>query len=439
MPRKGFGPRPVTLLSTRDRIVYDALVHELRRGLPAESRSPENWAAFRAFGKSTGRGSAKYIVSLDIASMYEYVDHAVLRRELLVQTMDVAHVEATVGLLGEAFGAGRGLPQMTSSSDILADAYLAILERSLRRHGYPLSRYADDFRVLAADWATANHIIEQAAEVARSIGLVLSAEKTSIKKASKFADEDAELQRVLNKYFAAAQADLESFDDLMDWYVEPREAEPLDEESAMEEAFHRVLRDWNRGGTASGIPSQLVAKALRSLRNAANRMSNKGLTQLVFIDPLKLSSVILYLRARPEEVAHNWRTARKLAEMKRQSPWAKLWLLTYCSELPYLPDNRNARFLRGWAKLQLKDGHEVVRAEAAWTLASWGFMSERRIAELFGSATSISRPGIAAAWGRTGASAAGSLSMAIKGASPLYSDAFEWGGEVRASVLERTS
>lgn len=439
MPRKGFGPRPITLLSARDRIAYDALVNELRPSLPPESRSPENWAAFKAFGRTAIDGSAKYVVTLDIASMYEYVDHAILRRELLVQTMDVPRVEATIELLGEAFGSPRGLPQMMSSSDILADVYLTILERALLRHGYAVARYADDFKVLSSDWATANRIIERAAEVARSIGLILSAEKTSIHKVTKLADDEAVLQAVLDKYFAAAQADLTTFEQLMDWYGEPVAEEELpDDQVAMSEAFRRVIKDWTTRRGGSGIPSQLVAKALRSLRNAPDRVKDRTLTQLVFIDPLRLSSVILYLRARAEEPADNQRSASRLAAMERQSPWAKLWLLTYCSELKLDESAKHGRRLRAWVSRQLEDEHEVVRAEAAWTMSRWGMLNERHLARLFGLATSITRSGLAAAWGFTGSPPDNDLSKAIAGSSPVCRQAFSWGGEQRAGSAEQT-
>ncbi|WP_170285727.1 RNA-directed DNA polymerase [Microbacterium rhizomatis] len=440
MPRKGFGPRPITLLAARDRIAYDALVDQLRPALPPESRTPENWAAFRAFGRPGAPGTTKYIVTLDIASMYEYVDHAILRRELLVQTMDVPHVEATVELLGEAFGSARGLPQMVSSSDVLADAYLSILERALLRHGYEVLRYADDFKVLASDWATANQIIERAAEVARGIGLILSAEKTAIHKVTKFEDDDAVLQKMVDKYFTAAQSDLTTFDELMDWYGEPVTTEEVpDDQTAMNEAFRRVLKDWTKNRSRSELPSQLVAKALRSLRNAPDRVSDKTLTQLVFIDPLKLSSVILYLRARPSEQEKNRRSISRLVAMERQSPWAKLWLLTYSSELTIDESVKHARQLSRWVERQLEDEHEVVRAEAAWTLAKWGELTERRLARLFGAATSITRTGLAAAWGRTGAALDHDLSKVIAGSSPVYRQAFAWGGEQRAVAAEQAS
>lgn len=440
MPRKGFGPRPVTLLAARDRIAYDALVNQLRLSLPPESRGHENWVEFKSFGNHDGASPARYVVTLDIASMYEYVDHAILRRELLVQTMDVPTVNATIELLGEAFASPRGLPQMMSSSDVLADVYLAILERALQRYGYQVARYADDFRVLAGDWATANQIIERAAEVARSIGLILSSEKTSIHKVTKFADEDAILQRVLGKYFAAAQSDLTTFDELMNWYGEPMvDEEAPDDQTAMNEAFRRVLKDWTKRHKKSGIPSQLAAKALRSLRTAPERVADKTLTQLVFRDPLKLSGVILYLRERFAEEHENLRTLRRLTEMERQSPWAKLWLLTYSSDLSPDDANKHARRVRRWVSEQLDDEHEVVRAEAAWTLSSWGGLGAQRLAKLFGTATSITRTGLAAAWGQTGASIDDDLSKAILGTSPVCRQAFEWGSEQRGAPAEQTS
>ena len=371
--------------------------------------------------------------------MYEFVDHSALRSELLIQTLDEEHVDAVIRLLGEAFGTTRGLPQMMASSDVLADAYLGVLERALLRHGYALARYADDFRVLAPDWGTANQIIELAAEVARGIGLVLSSEKTSIKKASKIADEQAEHQEILDKYFTAARADLASFDELMDWYGEPVEGEVPDEETAMNEAFRRVLKAWTKRKQGLSIPTPLVSKALRSLRSAPDRVSDKTLSQLVFLDPLKLSSVILYLRARLDETEQNWRTTAQLAAMKRQSPWAKLWILSYCADLPYDDQSKYSRRLLRWAKSQLDDEHEVVRAEAAWTLAQWDALSERQVSHLFGSATAITRAGIAAAWGRTGAMPSAPLSKAISGASPVYADAFSWGGDQRAGDAQPAS
>lgn len=417
--------------------MYDTLVNELRATLPPESRTPENWASFRVFGLPDSSDSPKYVVTIDIASMYEYVDHEVLRRELLIQSQDVLTVEATMQLLSEAFGFARGLPQMMTSSDLLADVYLGILERALLRQGHPVARYADDFKVLVADWATANQVIEHAAEVARGIGLILSSEKTSINKTAKMADDEIVLQAIFDKYFALAQLDLTTFDDLMDWYGEPTPvAELPDDQSAAEEAFRRVLGDWTKRGRRSKLPNRLVAKSLWSLQRAPGRLSDKILTQLVFLEPLKLSSVILYLRERSDEPPAHWRSVSKLVAMERQSPWAKLWLLNFIATLPYDDSSKHARRSQRWTENQLIDDHEVVRAEAAWALARWGALTQAGLERLFSSATSITRPGLAAAWGRTGARPDHDLARAIVGSSPLVRYAFEWGADQHAAASE---
>jgi len=428
MPRKGFGARPVTMLAARDRTLYDALVDRLRPSLPRESRGPEQWETFKAFGLPGSESTAKYVVSLDIASMYEYVDHQVLQRELLVQTLDHPAVEATIALLGEAFSFPRGLPQMMTSSDLLADVYLGVLERELLRQGYRLARYADDFRVLADTWGEAHRIIEHAAESARSIGLVLSSEKTKVRFAKTLQEEEDELRKVLRNYFNEARFEQLIMSDVMNWYVDPDEATPPPtEQEAMIEAFRQVLIGWTSSKDA-GIPSGLVSKAIIALGPNTERLSDEVLSKVLWRDQLKLSSIINYLTARSDEKEANRQTLATLTAMERQSPWAKLWLLHAADEAP-MDGSEHALAIRKWAVGQLKDEHEVVRAEAAWVLAGWGALSERELAELFGRATRLTRAGLAAALGRSGHPASSSMVKAIMGASSLFKDAYEWGSK----------
>lgn len=433
MPRKGFGPRPVTVLSGRDRALFDALVDRLRPALPPESRGTENWAAFSRFGLPQDDPYPKYVVSIDIASMYEYVDHQVLKRELLVQTLDRPSVEAIIDLLGEAFSFARGLPQMTSASDLLGDVYLGILERELLRQGYELARFADDFRVLAQSWGEAHQIIEHAAEAARSIGLVLSSEKTTVRLASTLHEDEEALQALVDKYFKEAMTDLTVFDDVMDWYGESGEVEiePTEPE-ALHEAFRRLLQDWTADPRDSGVPPRLISKAIRSLGPASTRISDDVLTQMVWIDPLKLSSIIAYFSKRSDEAVENLKSLVELVTMERQSPWAKIWLLS-AAEAAIVNDSAEWTALRDWVFAQLKDEHEIVRAEAAWVLTGWDSLSESSLGDLFGRATRITRPGLAAALGRSGASRGTSLTKSIIGASPLFKAAHEWGSRADAS------
>ncbi|MFE6735981.1 reverse transcriptase domain-containing protein [Microbacterium sp. NPDC057650] len=432
MPRKGFGPRPVTVLSARDRVLYEALVNHLRPSLAAESRAKDNWVAFKEFGLSQDPDAPKYVVSLDIASMYEYVDHQVLKRELLVQTLERPPVEALIDLLGEAFGFARAIPQMMSASDLLGDVYLGMLERDLLRYGYHLARYADDFRVLATSWGEAHRIIEHAAEAARSLGLVLSSEKTTVRLASTLLEEEAGLQDLVDKYFKEARADLTVFDDLMDWYGEANQVEIDPEDSeAMQEAFRRVLHDWAAPSTRSSIPTRLTSKAIRSLGAASERVGDDILRALIDADPLKLSSVISYFNSRATEADANLRSVKMLTEMERQSPWAKIWLLTAVDTWSD-DDSADAKALTTWASAQITDEHEVVRAEAAWVLARSRSLEERGLGELFGRATRTTRPGLAAALGRLGVPPSNALTRSIVGASPIHKEAYEWGQGVDA-------
>ena len=83
MPRKWFGPRPVTIFPVTANAMYAALVGELRTDLPPESRSSENWLGHQSFGGTQSENDADYLVEFDIASCYEYIDHATLQAELL--------------------------------------------------------------------------------------------------------------------------------------------------------------------------------------------------------------------------------------------------------------------------------------------------------------------------------------------------------------------
>ncbi|WES64622.1 RNA-directed DNA polymerase [Microbacter sp. GSS18] len=433
MPRRGFGPRPVTVLAGIDRVAYGALADSLRPDLPAESRTPENWADFRGFGLPGANEQGKYIVTIDIASMYEYVDHEVLRRELLTQSLNAPVVGPLIDLLGEAFQRPRGLPQMMGTSDLLGDVYLGRLERSLLQQERRFRRYVDDFRVLADDWGAANQIIEEAAEVARSLGLILSSEKTSIKRSKRFQEEDSLLQQIVQKYFSEAVDSLTvTFDDLIGPYGEPAvfEDEP-DHDEALREAYRQVLNDWMENSRSeSGIPTRLAGRAIQGLDEAPERVPNRVLRELVFRDPLRLSTVIRYIakRSEPEE---NWKSLRKLVTMKRQSPWAKLWLLQATSDQGVVGEakDKHAKTVATWVRAQLEDPHEVVRAQAAWVVAEMGVLRPRDVGRLYSAATSITRNGLAAALGRSGASDSDPVSRAITQSSRLSRAAFGWGSK----------
>lgn len=121
----------------------------------------------------------QYVVKADITAFYEYVDHGILRRELLSRTGDYAAIECLMSLLGDAQGRTFGLPQLLDSSDRLSEVYIDAVERAVLRRGWAVWRFNDDFRLAASDYGAALAAIEDLAAAARVVGLTLSDGKTT--------------------------------------------------------------------------------------------------------------------------------------------------------------------------------------------------------------------------------------------------------------------
>lgn len=425
MPRASAGLRPINILSPISRTLYSSLVDRLSASLPASSRDFAGWNAHTAFGRPELSGGDGYIVDTDITSCYEYIEHDLLRQELLVQTMDVEGTDSVTALLGEIFGKDRGLPQLLTASDLLADTYLLPIERSLLRRGYSVSRFADDFRVLADDWSQANDIIEYAAETARRFGLVLSSAKTLIRKASTLIEREEEKTKFLRKYVENAKDELSFWDILFEGDYGPVEVlvEP-DDEDAEYEGLRNLVREWVEGPRdAYSTHAKYVRNALTVLRKGPERLKTEWLRDIVFRDPLVLENVAGYILAR-DEPDENWSALSLLVGMQRQSPWAKLWLLHVAENLPPY-EGEAFQSVSEWSGRQLRDRHETVRAQAAWYCSATGGLTDGTLAELYGRATRISAPALAASLARSGTAKSASIARAIRGESPLNSAAFD--------------
>jgi RNA-directed DNA polymerase len=202
MPRRDGVPRPVTVLSPASRALYRSLVEHISDSLPPPSRAAGRWEEHRAFGLE---GAHDHVVDIDIASCYEYIDHESLWDELNLRSMNLDAVGGIISLLGELYERPRGLPQMLDISDRLGDAYLSRLERSLQRDGLEVHRFADDLRVIAGDWESANIYLERAAEYARRDGLILSTKKSTIYKRTTLARQEHTDSEFFVRYFQQAR------------------------------------------------------------------------------------------------------------------------------------------------------------------------------------------------------------------------------------------
>lgn len=442
MPRRTFGARPIEILSPTSRTVLTAAVRALEPALVPPSRVSGAWRTHRAFGLT---GSHSHVVELDFASCYELIHHSDLRTELLLRSFDTSTVDALTRLLSGLGHRGRGLPQMLGPSDHLADTYLSVLDRRFARTGYQSNRFADDVRVLASSWEEANDIIDDAAEGGRSLGLVLSAAKTTVWLRESLCAHESEESDVLGEFVSAVSTDLAEWIEIHSGpygAVEDRsEAAPGD---AIVTAYWELLHQWHSTfvqgrPAASRRLSQLgrhVVAALSALADYPEGLGEQLIDDLLFDDPTRFEPVARYVLARHQQGQKVEARAMlgRLVSTSRQGPWAKLWSLHLAESFGTTPRAIPAK-AREWVHDQVGDAHEVVRAQAAWVLARRGELTSDVLKDAYPRATEVSAPAIAAAVARQQATSREvprarleeKLVNAIRDDGRLNQEAFKWG------------
>ena len=192
-------PRTLSIPTVVDRVVLLSLARVLS-GLwePAFS---ENSFAYRP-GRSAhqavlcaqqalNRGN-HWVVDLDIEAFFDQVPHSRLLDRLRGE-LDLARDGPVIDLIGQFLAAprkrgrdyrsarGRGLPQGSPLSPLLANLFLDPLDRFLEEHGCDFSRYADDFIVLCVDEGRGQEIFESVSEFLRwKLDLRLNREKSQV-------------------------------------------------------------------------------------------------------------------------------------------------------------------------------------------------------------------------------------------------------------------
>lgn len=205
--KSGHGVRPVAEISARDRVLYRALVSRWKDELPSPDRSAKAYDTFLKAPLSSD-DAPKYVVSSDVTACYEYVDHGLLGREVLARTGDSDGVEALTSLLGGLMGRSYGLPQQSGTSDVLADAYLSVVERRLLRQGLTVWRYNDDFRIAVDGWSDALNAVDALERACRAMGLTLNDLKTVIRKGDTYKQVLGRRAEVLREISEEVELDL---------------------------------------------------------------------------------------------------------------------------------------------------------------------------------------------------------------------------------------
>jgi len=195
IPKPNGGVRRLMVPCVEDRIVHTALAQTLTPIL--EAMFSEASYAYRP-GRSVKmavqaierwrKAGYWYVFEADIVGFFDNVRHELLLEKLeaaLVGQVDADKLVSLVALglehlSAESGVAGRGVPQGSPLSPLLANLYLDALDDMLEQSGVRLVRFADDFVVLCKKRANADHLVEEVRELLATHGLELHAKGTGV-------------------------------------------------------------------------------------------------------------------------------------------------------------------------------------------------------------------------------------------------------------------
>lgn len=360
------GRRPISEMSLADRVLYRALVTLIGESLPEHLVKRRSIVDFRE--SPLAEDSAKYISKTDVASYYEFVDHEILADELLAQTGEAPAIEVLMDLLGGVMGRRVGLPQVHRASDVLGDTYIDPVRRRLRRAGYHVYTFSDDFRIASPSLASARNGLEACAAEVRNLGLVLNEGKTftytvenyrasltsfSDAERSLFAEDEADELFLLrdSRYGDGDESGADIFtlgdtavqggvadDDVIDVEVQVEDQAHSEVDEAQVHAARRAWSLWvgedssdeYRTGQTSAIAESLLASALPILGAAGEVEPLSSLSSVLRHSPALTPQVARYLAL----LGSTGRTARtqirqeldRLAAEDSFSLWQQMWI-----------------------------------------------------------------------------------------------------------------
>jgi RNA-directed DNA polymerase len=186
--------RPLGIPSVYDRVCQQALVNRLEP-LFEKVFDPSN------FGYRKGRKTAdalskiwreiqagnEWIVDADLKDFFGSADHDKILTLVGQQIADSRVLKLIQHMLkagyedkGRKFETPRGTPQGSVASPLLSNILLTPFDKEMRRHGYQLTRWADDWVVTCRTRAEAHSALALATKILAKLGVTLNRDKTRI-------------------------------------------------------------------------------------------------------------------------------------------------------------------------------------------------------------------------------------------------------------------
>jgi RNA-directed DNA polymerase len=129
----------------------------------------------------------EWIVDADLKDFFGSVDHEKLLTLVAQRVADSRVLRLIKAMLkagsygqGRLFPSERGTPQGGVVSPLLSNILLTPFDREMRRRGYQLTRYADDWVITCKSVAEARAAVAAALRILKQLGVVLHPQKTRI-------------------------------------------------------------------------------------------------------------------------------------------------------------------------------------------------------------------------------------------------------------------
>jgi group II intron reverse transcriptase/maturase len=186
--------RPLGIPAVIDRVCQQALLNRLepifeplfddssfgyRRGRSAKHALRKLWREIEA--------GAEWIVDADLKDYFGSIDHdklmtLVAQRVADGRVLTLIERMLTAGAMqnGRLFPTTQGTPQGGVVSPVLSNILLTPFDREMRRRGYQLTRYADDWAVTCRSRREAEAALQCAIKILATLGVQLNVRKTRI-------------------------------------------------------------------------------------------------------------------------------------------------------------------------------------------------------------------------------------------------------------------
>jgi RNA-directed DNA polymerase len=159
--------------------VFDEANYGYRRGRSTKDAMRKVWRELQS-----GR---EWIVDADLKDFFGSVDHAKLLTLVAQRIADGRVLRLIEAMLkagsygkGRLFPTERGTPQGGVVSPLLSNILLTPFDQEMRRKGYQLTRYADDWVVTCESAAEARAAVAAALRILNELGVQLHPQKTRI-------------------------------------------------------------------------------------------------------------------------------------------------------------------------------------------------------------------------------------------------------------------